>query len=355
MRETRIDAFLRGASWRRKLLACVLVTAGMLGATGQTAWAEERVKISVFEGTFVNLPVYVAQELHLFEKHGIKAELIYSKGIQVTNVMISGAADFGAFAVEHAILVASKGQDVRLLVLNQTRPPFAIVVRNDVPTPNADAPFPAMLKDLKGLKISISSVGASSDMSLRFLLSMAGLDPQTDVKLIPTGDPASQVASLKNGVVDAMIGIEPAQTEAVLGLKVGKSILDIEKGEGPAAFRDYAYNAVFTRQSYLDAHPENARAVVASVVEAEALIADPAHIDDVMKAVAVNMRGLDQGLLREYVEAYRAIWQPVATRKGIENVNSVLIGAKQITEPVPFDKLVAKDFMPTEFLAKKPQ
>src|SRR5882672_6314106 len=199
MRKTRIDAFLRGAHWRRKLLACALVAAGVLGAAGQ-ARAEDRIKISVFEGTFVNLPVYVAQELHPFEKHGLKAELIYSKGSQVTNVMISGAAEFGAFAVEHAILVASKGQDVRLLVLNQTRPPFSIVVRNDVPTPNADAPFPAMLKDLKGLKISISSVGASSDMALRFLLPMAGLDPQADVKLIPTGDPASQVASLKNGV-----------------------------------------------------------------------------------------------------------------------------------------------------------
>lgn len=355
MHKTGIAAVLQAARRCRGLVAWMLVAAASLSVASLPARSEERVKISVFEGTFVNLPVYVAQELHLFEKHGIKAELIYGKGIQVTNIMVSGAAEFGAFAVEHAIMVASKGQDVRLLVLNQTQPPFALVVRNDVPTPNAGKPFPAMLRDLKGLKISISSVGASSDLTLRFLLPLAGLDPQTDVKLIPTGDPASQVASLKNGIVDAMIGIEPAQTEAVLGLKVGKSILDIEKGEGPDVFHDYAYNAVFTRQSYLDSHPETARAVVAAVVEAEVLIADPSRIDDVMKAVAVNMRGLDQGLLREYVETYRAIWRPVATRKGIENVNTVLMGSKQIAEPISYDKLVAKDYMPTEFLAKKAQ
>lgn len=355
MHKTGIVAVLQAARRYRGLLAWMLVAVASLSVAALPARAEERVKISVFEGTFVNLPVYVAQELHLFEKHGIKAELIYGKGIQVTNIMVSGAAEFGAFAVEHAIMVTSKGQDVRLLVLNQTQPPFALVVRNDVPTPNAGKPFPEMLRDLKGLKISISSVGASSDLTLRFLLPLAGLDPQTDVKLIPTGDPASQVASLKNGIVDAMIGIEPAQTEAVLGLKVGKSILDIEKGEGPEVFHDYAYNAVFTRQAYLDSHPETARAVVAAIVDAEALIADPAHIDDVIKAVAINMRGLDQGMLRQYVETYRAIWRPVATRKGIENVNAMLMGSKQIAAPIPYDKLVAKDYMPTEFIAKKAQ
>ena len=355
MRSAGIVEVLRSAHHRRRLLAASLLTTAALAFGGPSAKAEERIKMSVFEGTFVNLPVYVAQELHIFEKHGIKAELIYGKGIQVTNIMVSGAADFGAFAVEHAVLVASKGQDVKLLVLNQTQPPFNIVVRNDVPTPNAGKPFPEMLRDLKGLKIGISSVGASSDLALRYLLPLAGLDPQADVKLIPNGDPASQVAALKNGLVDAMIGIEPAPTEAVLGLKVGKSILDLEKGEGPEAYRDYAYNAVFTRQSYLNSHPETAKAVVASVVDAEAMIADPARIDDVMKAVAVNMRGLDQGLLKQYVEKYREIWRPVATRKGIENVNTVLLGAKQISEPVPYDKLVARDYMPTEFLAKKAQ
>jgi len=352
MRIARIVAVLLGACRRRALMASLLMATGSLALAIPTARAEDHVKISVFEGTFVNLPIYVAQELHIFEKHGVKAELIYGKGIQVTNIMVSGAADFGAFAVEHAVLVASKGQDVRLLVLNQTQPPFALVVRNGVPTPNAGKPFPAMLRDLKGLKISISSVGASSDLALRFLLPLAGLDPQSDVKLIPSGDPASQVAALKNGLVDAMIGIEPAQTEAVLGLKIGKSILDLEKGEGPGVYHDYAYNAVFTRQSYLDSHAAAAKAVVASVVEAETIIADPARIDDVMKAVAVNMRGLDQGLLKEYVEHYREIWRPVATRVGIENVNTVLMGAKQITEPVPYDTLVARDYMPTEFAAK---
>jgi len=107
MRIARIVAVLLGACRRRALMASLLMATGSLALAIPTARAEDHVKISVFEGTFVNLPIYVAQELHIFEKHGVKAELIYGKGIQVTKIMVSGAADFGAFAVEHAVLVAS--------------------------------------------------------------------------------------------------------------------------------------------------------------------------------------------------------------------------------------------------------
>src|SRR5215472_11924479 len=138
---------------------------GWAGATAALAFAlsvnsagaSEKVKLATFQSNFCCFPVYVAQHLKLFEKRGVEVELVYGTGIQVANILVSGSTEFGAFAIEHGVAVTSKGQDVKLLVVTLTRPPFSVIVRNDVPTPNAGKPYPQMLADLEGLKIGIST------------------------------------------------------------------------------------------------------------------------------------------------------------------------------------------------------
>jgi len=322
----------------------------LFGALNGAAQARDRVTISAFQSAFVNLPIYVAKQLKLFEKHGLDVELLYGTGIQVTNILMGGSADFGAFAVEHGITVIGKGQDVRLLVLDQTLPPFAMIVRNDVPTPHLDQPYPAMLQDLKGLKLGITTIGASTDVTLRYLLHQVGIEPQ-DVQLIPAGAPSAQIAALKNKMIDGALSTEPVQSEAISGLKIAKMVLDIQGGNGPPIFRDYAYNGVFTTGSYLKSHPEQAHAVVAAVAEAEEMINDPGHLDEVAQVAADNMRGFDPALLRAFIEKYRTIFHPIATPQAIDNVETYLRGAQMLAQPVPYERVVATDFMPHEFPA----
>ncbi|HEU5276440.1 MAG TPA: ABC transporter substrate-binding protein, partial [Xanthobacteraceae bacterium] len=140
----------RTAAWLAALLSLALCA---------PAGAAEKVKLSTFQANLCCFTVYVAKAMNLFDKHGVDVELIYGTGIQAANIMISGSAEVGAFAVEHGVAVSAKGQDLKLLVLNQQLPPLSLIVRNDVPTPNADKPYPQMVRDLKGLKIGISSAG----------------------------------------------------------------------------------------------------------------------------------------------------------------------------------------------------
>jgi len=313
------------------------------------ASALEKVKMSVFQANLCCFTVYVAQHLKLFEKHGVEVELVYGNGIQVTNIMVSGSADFGAFAVEHGVAVASKGQDVKLVVLNQQLPPLGVIVRNNVPTPNADKPYPQMIKDLKGLKIGISTPGASTDTTLQYLLREAGLDPKKDVNIVPVGDPATTLAALKNGLIDGAMAVEPAQTLAINGVKIAKMVLDVQGGGAPI-FRDYAYNGVWTRSATLKDRPKVVHGIVDAIVEAEQVINDPKRLDDVMKVAAAYLRGLDPALFRTYIEKYRSIFQPVASQKGMENVNNLLLAGKLIAQAVPYDKVVAAEYMPREFV-----
>jgi NitT/TauT family transport system substrate-binding protein len=294
----------------------------------------------------------VAQHQKLFEKHGVEIELVYGSGIQVTNILVSGSAEFGAFAVEHGVAVSSKGQDIKLLVLNQQLPPLSLIVRNDVPTPNADKPYPQMVRDLKGLKIGISTPGASTDTTLQYLLREAGLDPKKDVNIVPVGDPNTMLAALKNGLIDAAMAVEPTQTMALHGVKIAKMMVDVEGGGAPI-FREYAYNGVFARASTIKERAPAARAIVAAIVEAQQLINDPGRTDDMLKVGEAYMRGLDGSLLRAYLEKYRSIFRPVASQKGLENVNQLLQSGNLIAQPVPYDRLVAQDFMPRDFSPAK--
>src|SRR5262249_56613458 len=125
---------------------------------------------------------------------------------------------------------AARGQDLKRPVPNQHPPPLSLIVRNDVPMPNADKPYPQMVRDLKGLKIGISSAGASTDTTLQYLIREAGLDPKKDVSILPVGDPNTMLAALKNGVIDGAMAVEPTQTVAVHGIKIAKMVVDVEGG-----------------------------------------------------------------------------------------------------------------------------
>jgi NitT/TauT family transport system substrate-binding protein len=331
----------------RVWLTTLIVTAGLWQGA---ACAVESVKIAAFDGSFVNFPLYVANDLHLFEKHGVKVQLIYGTGIQPANMVISGATEFGGFAVEHGMQVIGKGQKLKLLVLNETNPPFALIVRNDLALPNLGRGYPRSVGDLKGLKLGISSPGSSADASLRLLLTQAGLDPDRDVRIVPIGDPGTQIAALRNHTVDGTMAFEPIQTQAVYGDKSSKAVVDLEKGDaGPDLYRSYAFNGVFARQDYIDSHPAVVQAVVAAVVEAEQLINQPAHLDAVLKVATDRMHGIAPDLLKQYIERYRGIFVPIATPAAIANVNRFLQFQHQLDAVLPYERVVATGYMPKTF------
>jgi len=336
----------------RRSLRSVGAFALMLSLAGTPAAALEKVKMSTFQANLCCFTVYVAQQLKLFEKHGVDVELVYGSGIQAANIMVSGSAEVGAFAVEHGVAVAAKGRDLKLLVLNQQLPPLGLIVRNNVPTPNADKPYPEMLRDMKGLKLGISSAGASTDTTLQYLLREAGLDPKKDVTIIPVGDPNTMLAALKNGVIDGAMAVEPTQTIALHGLGMAKMVVDVEAGGAPL-FKEYAYNGMWVHSAFLKDRPQVARGIVDAVVEAEQAINDPARSDEILQVGAATIKGMEPALLRAYLERYRTIFRPVATEKAIENVNTLLRAGNLIPQTVPYDRIVAIDFMPHDFSLPK--
>lgn len=338
---------MRNHSTMRRRGGAVLAFLALL-AWASPSHALDNVTISTFQGSFVALPIYVAKTYKLFEKHGVDAQLIYGTGIQPTNILVGGSANFGDFAIEHGVNLIGKGQDLKLLVVCQGSMPYGLIVGNNVPTPNLHKPYPAMLKDMKGLKLGVSTIGAGTDTMLRYLLKEAGIKP-SEVQIIPVGGPGAQVAGIKNGAIEGALSFEPAQSEAVGGLHIAKMVLDMEGGQGPEIFRDFAYNGLWTTGAYLKDHQKQATEVVASIVDAEKMISDPGQTEKVFKVAVDNMHGIDPKLLRDYIVKYRQIFHPVATPKEIEHVEIYLRGSNLLNHQIPYDKVVAVGVMPKTF------
>jgi ABC-type nitrate/sulfonate/bicarbonate transport system substrate-binding protein len=165
---------------------------------------------------------------------------------------------------------------------------------------------------------------------------------------MPVGDPGTMLASLKNKVIDAAMAVEPTQTAAVQALKFAKTMVDIEGGGGPSVFHPYAYNGVFVHSAFLKDHPDTARAIVTAIVEACAVINDPTRMNDLMDVAANYMKGSDPEVVKAYLTKYRSNYGAVASRQGVDNVSAMLVAAKIIEKAVPYEQLVATDFMPPE-------
>lgn len=336
MRRTRCRTWIA-----RMLILVVFASVAACGSGAATDESGDRtVSLAAFRASFVNFPVYVAEAEGIFASNGLDTQITYATGKEVTNALASNSVDFAAFAVEHGIALASKGQDVKLIALNQTATPFTMIVANDVPTPNADAPFPQNLVDLKGLTLAVSSAGSSTDNTLRSLLRQAGLDPDQDVTIVPVGGPGPQIAALKQGSIDGTIAFEPIQTQAVFEQKIAKPVLDLQGGEGPAIYQEYAYNGVFAKADWLKDNEEAGRSMVASIVEAQEFIQDPANSRRLIE-IAAEYIGGEETSLRHYLDEYRTVFSPSATPVAISNVNDAMVEAAVIDDPVPYDTLVS--------------
>ena len=217
-----------------------------------------------------------------------------------------------------------------------------------MPTPNADKPYPQMVRDLKGLKIGISSAGASTDTMLQYLLREAGLDPKKDVNIVPVGDPDTMLAALKNGVIDGAMAVEPAQTVALHGIKIAKMVVDVEGGGAPL-FKEYAYNGMFVRAGLPQGSPAGrARHRRRRRRGRAGDQRSGPHRRDHAGRRHLHQRASIRRCCAPISSATARSSGRSRPEQAMENVNKLLLAGNLIAQTVPYDRIVATDFMPRD-------
>jgi NitT/TauT family transport system substrate-binding protein len=164
--------------------------------------AEKKLTVGViYEAlTATNAPIWLAQDLSLYDKYGLDVKVIHARGAAPVQAVVGGAVEFGAFSGPSTIAANLAGSD---LVFVAAKPNFSVIsvwTRKDSPLKN--------LAELKGKTLGVTRAGSATHAIARLALRGAGVGDK-DVKFLHHGGLPEIFASLEQGLVDVAFASAP--------------------------------------------------------------------------------------------------------------------------------------------------
>lgn len=196
------------------LSAAVAMHAGATAVAQQPTKIHALLPIPNFDESFA--PVAVALQLGYFKQEGLDVTVTPVNGSKEVAIQISaGNADVGLASPADAIIGMQAGKNLDVQYYSN------LYYRNIWPISVVDNSPIKSVKDLKGKKIGVLSMGSTGIVFGRAYVKEAGLNPQADVTFIPIGAGAQALTAIRQGVVDALVFNDAALAKfGVLGLKV---------------------------------------------------------------------------------------------------------------------------------------
>jgi NitT/TauT family transport system substrate-binding protein len=134
-----------------------------------------------------------------FKREGLDVQLITIRQSDVIiKATMAGELNFMSI-IPTAILAAVRGLPIRTVAVNVDTAPYVLIGRPQIKS----------MKDLKGKKIAVSSLGSMSTLVVRELVARSGLDPDRDVTYLAVGGSEARSGAIAAGYVDAALMIIP--------------------------------------------------------------------------------------------------------------------------------------------------
>ena len=284
-----------------------------------------------------------AAELGYFAAEGIDVKLERIFGADVgLQLLREGTLHFYAGPAYAAARVLPAWKGVKLLCALAQYSYWFMAVRADLDVERGN------LEAIKGLRISCSP--SSPILGLRHLLTESGIDLERDrVRIVPTPQRDKDdhvrgrdgVNALEQGLADAYWG---NGMRLAIGEKRGiaKLHLDLRRGDGSPGARWHNFAALTTTERLIKQHPEVAAGAVRAIVNTQrALQADPFLATQVgNRLFPSDEAAMIAGLIARDAPFYQADIAPEA----VDGVNTLARASGLISEPVPYDQLVAAQF-----------
>lgn len=205
-------------------------TAGLAGGTlavtlgAGSLFAQGRQKVRIGLPTRVywpSMPVHVAQDLKLYDKENLDAEItIYNSGGAAMEALAAGAADIIVNAPANVAFARQKGVKAVIVAAGmQTPAGWYLLVKEGSPIRS--------LKHLDGKKLGITSPGSLSDYLALWAIDKGGIK----VTKVPVGG-GGLVPNLLNGQLDAVV-IYPPLAYSLLVSKEARVLVDFGKEMEP--------------------------------------------------------------------------------------------------------------------------
>ena len=159
----------------------------------------QKITISYPTRTGQSWPMYIAKEGGYYEKYGLDADIVFGVSPAGIVMVISQQAVMTAYTLEQSMQAASKGGSLVMVGSLFKKSLFALMANKSI----------ASLKDLKGKRLGVTSIGDAPHNYTINLIAKAGLSPR-DVQWVPLAtDVGGRAAALVGSRVDATMLTAP--------------------------------------------------------------------------------------------------------------------------------------------------
>ena len=229
-------ACLSQTTVRHALLFCLIALVSF-----STAAKAEPLRIAYTSIAEVYGPLWLTKEAGLFKKYGIEPEFIYiAGGPPSLQALIAGDVAIAFTAAGATVAANLQGSDVVLLGATIDSLPFELWAIASIKQP----------EQLKGTRLGVSRIGATTDFIARYLLKKWNLQPDKEVAIFQTGSGPQVFAALKGGAVQS--GVLSAGPETLNAEAAGFFRLADVSASGLV----YPFGPFAARQTFLKAHPD---------------------------------------------------------------------------------------------------
>lgn len=320
-----------------KRFTAMLLTVLMVLTFSTYSLAEETVvKVSEVTHSVFYAPQYAAINLGLFEKHGLKIDLVNSQGAdKVMTAVLSGQVDIGFAGPEASIYVYLQGKEDYPQVFAQlTQRDGSFLVGREK---EEDFDW----SKLEGKHVLPGRKGGMPYMALMYVIQQNGLDPDTDMNFDNSISFDAMTGAFLGGVGDYVTIFEPTATAVE---NEGRGYIVASVGE---AAGEIPYTAYFANKSYIEGNPEVIQSFVDAIYEGQVWV-ETHTAREIAEVIASSFPDSDVAVLETVAQRYKDIdaWNhtPIMKEEAFERMEDVIEQAGELSSRVPFDAVVMNDF-----------
>lgn len=293
------------ARWIAGSVFCIL--AGLLFFPSHALAQRQKLSIAVsgFASWFY-LQQHVAIGAGLYQAEGLEPDAVdTNSGTRQAAAVMGGTAEIGQFSFPHVIKSAAKGGGLVAIATGYDAYPIQLVLDKKIAEKagiTGSMPVDERIRRIRGMKIAISGPGASTDLFMRTILIVRGIDPDREVTLMPVGAGAPEVSALEAGAVDGF-SFGPPFTTAVVARGQGIMLADPMTGELPE-FRGAPYQIVATSRQTLESKPDILTKALRAIRHAQLMIREKP--DEAKKAARSWYKSLSDAEYDEQFNFHRS-------------------------------------------------
>jgi len=284
-------------------------------------------------------PAVAAVDLGIAAEEGLELELeLLFPVTTAMQALRDGRLDFVAGAA-HATLTAFPGwRGAKLLAALARHMYWFLVLRSDLGAARGD------IAAVKGLRIGAAP---GVDLGLRALLREGGVDPDS-VQIGPVpgavGDTVSfgvtAAKALEKGLLDGFWA-NGMGAEVAVRRGTGTVVIDVRRGDGPPAARDFTFPALVATEESIARRPDAAAAAVRAIVRTQRRLREaPEHAAEVGRRLFPPE---EAELIAELVARDAPFYDPVITQTTVTRMNAFAMSVDLLPEQVSYEQVVATE------------